>query len=264
MANAFAWFFLSLCLNPQAVAADEKRDSSAKPRYALAKALNTICKPFTDNLNAVGQVEFDTCQSRLSDQHPRFSRPRWAEIPFDLNLAEKMVKRAWEINHPAKADVLWKEWLQDTEAARNSGKAKMWQLQADLDGDGGIETIVRMNYGFRFRKSGEMRRRQIDGCEYLDSALYMTRGGELVKHFNANHSVQDLMYDSASNRHFLIESSTLPIAGTGIWGRGHPTFVVGATRGVALYEVKPRLGPIAICNIQWIPGDRAANAPTSK
>jgi len=255
---------LFVCVASGTFAAEEKRartDSSVKPWYVLARAAASICGPFTSNLNASSQLEFDACQSRLSDKHSRFSRPHWEEIPFDLEVAEKIVKRAWAVKFPAKAEALWKEWLDDTQSVRNSGAAKMWRLQADLDGDGGLETIVRMNYALRFRK--EMRRteserlRRIEGCEYVDSALYMTAGDvELAKHFNANEFLHDLLHDGASNRYFAIEWSASPIAGVGIWDRGHPTVVAGATRGVAIYEINPRWGPRAVCNIQWIPGDR--------
>ena len=67
-----------------------------KGEYFLSRTpvFDPVCQPFTRNLNQFRKLDFDKCHPRLSSKFPEFSRPyTWEEIPLDLALAEKAIRR---------------------------------------------------------------------------------------------------------------------------------------------------------------------------
>jgi hypothetical protein len=270
---AISFLSLLLCESPSAGQESVgKNPSNSKGTYVLARSIEvgySVCRPFARNLRETQETSFDSCAPRLSSKFPRFSRPHWETVSLDLTVAERMVKRDLTINGSKKGDERWAQWLKDTEEARRTGKVKMWRLRADIDGNGSGETVVRMNYGFIPRtslvrlKAGGVN--GIEGCEYRDSTLLLLDGSEkLMKAFNVDRGIGDLIYDERSKRFFLVDWSVNPLTGDSIWGRGQPNQVVGATRGVALYRIDPALGPLAVCNIQWVPSDASSLGTSSK
>jgi hypothetical protein len=228
----------------------EVTGSPTAGRYVLAKNEEigySMCKPFTQNLNEFRQFDFDYCASKLSEKYSRFSRPEWHEIPFDLAMAEKIIKGAPKKSQSERREAFWRKWLVRTESMRQAGEMKMWN--ADIDFDGTRTQVTRMTNAFSSQLFGGT-----ENCQYRDTSLYVDEGTKSFgKNFNSKGAIADLIHDSDSGKYFLVSSSNNPTTGSGIWGKGHPIFVPKATRGIAVYEVKPTLGPIAICNIQWVP-----------
>src|ERR1700704_5085550 len=123
----------------------------------------------------------------------------------------------------------------------------MWRLRIDIDSDGQLETVLRLDDGRRVIAIGGP-----GNCVYRDASMYLLEGNEeLMRHFNRRGAIGDLIHDGETDRYLLIEWSTNPATGQGIWRRGLPVRAKNATGGVAVYEVMKESGPIAACNIQW-------------
>jgi hypothetical protein len=228
----------------------EVSNGTVQGKFELVRdaELDSTCIAYKNNLNMSSNLDFGVCNSRLSERFPRFSRPEWAEMPFDLDMAEKIVIGNMLRRHVEKAEVFRRKWLKDTEQLRRDGAVKMWRLSVDVNGDGTLETLLRLDDGRRAVAVGGP-----SNCLYRDAYIYLLDGNdELIKNFDRSGHIGDLIYDAETGGHLLIKWSTNPTIGN-IWERGHPVFAKNATGGVAVYKVIKNLGPIAICNIQWVP-----------
>lgn len=236
----------------QQVRTSEEKHNKTNPEepkgeYLLSRvADNTIkvCQDFTRNLNQFRQLDFGECNPRLSSKYPQFSRPKWEEIPFDLAIARKVIrKEAVGIPFsttlsPREQEVFeqrWQEWLQWTEPLRKEGLVKLWRTVIDFDGDGVKETIIRMNPGLT--KANERWYPKLPyGCDYYQGAVVMLEGNNVnpavVEEFRRA-SETDIIYDFASDRYyFLAWNPNGPARGV-ILPVG-PGKDIGATSGVAM------------------------------
>ena len=92
LATTLLVFLLNLNLFSSTAAQARKASGDIKGKFVSTYVDSTVCQPFTRNLNEFRHLPFNSCNSRLSPKFPEFSRPVWVEIPFDLALAEKVVK----------------------------------------------------------------------------------------------------------------------------------------------------------------------------
>lgn len=213
----------------------------------------TICEPFTKNLNQFRKLDFDACHPRLSEKYPQYSRPEWEETPFNMELAEKIIKGPYPEHAPQRAQYFWQQWLAKTENFRKAGKVKMWRTHIDVDGDGNIETIVRLDYAQFSLKPIE----QLE-CRYRNGVLYMTESvnPDVSKEFNKDRRANDIIYDDRTKHYYLIEW------GDGPTGPGMDGMDIGATRSVTVFKIYTHpgpigkyltVGPVDICEINWVP-----------
>jgi len=229
-----------------------QEDARGQGTYRLVRALDPSCRPYTNNLNATASMDFAACHSRLTD--PRFGGTQWTEVPLDLRVAEKIVKGILPKVAPQRADPVWHQWLNETEAWRAHGKVKMWEARIDIDGNGELETVVRLTPAFTDRLSEDRY------CLHTNAYIYLIEANkDLLENFNRRGWIGDLIRDNDTGHYLLIERSSNPAVGGGIWGRGSPTWLRNAAGGVAVYKVLPTWGPIAVCNIQWVPGQASRN-----
>jgi hypothetical protein len=225
--------------------------------YVLVRSRTAVCRDFTTFLNRYRDIDFDSCSLQLPNDGSRFVRPAWQEVPLDMAIAERLIKRDWEERSPAQAKQLWADWLADTAGARRAGRVRMQRLEADLDDDGAPEVLVRMNFGERFRAeekrlSPEFRR--IEGCHYIDSALYVLDSKSAwAQTFNGSlQRAGDIIQDTRTRRSYVVEWSMDPARG--IWKRDeYPRGAAGAKRSIIVGEVHKQWGLSGICHIQWIP-----------
>lgn len=228
--------------------------TSRGPKYGAGFGLpedwgKGICPAFTANLNQFRQLDFNTCNPRLSHKFPRFSRPQWEQIPFSMALAKQIKDRthSW-----------WEGWLNSTAAARARGEVRMWRLRADILGNGEPQTLVRLDHSqFGYPPPS---------CSYYDSdQMFVETDRAIPKAYAlpllAMLSVlgNDLIYDSDSKRYYFLEwNRSGPAHADGEdayifgyrYGAARPS--IGATAGVVLYTPTVR-GAIPTCWIDWVP-----------
>jgi hypothetical protein len=232
--------------------------SPFKGEYFVTRNQDPVCVPYTRNLNQFRRLDFDVCNPRLSDKFPRFSRPPWEEIPFDLALVELIIKNIY--SRPENA-VYWDEWLKVSEPFRAEGKIKLWRTQVDIDNDGKPETILRLEHPLTPKEYQDGKGWKVDqsACVYRNSMLYMLGSpNEMLKNaFNDNVSaLGDII-------HFPFpEGRTQPGGRNGYYGfasRISPAETdgvgIGATRGMKVY-VLFHLGAGDVCWINWVPTGR--------
>ena len=233
---------------------DEPAAARTKGSYILVRdlALDSTCTAYRDNLNATAEADFSVCHSRLTAAHPRFARVEWTEVPLDLAIAKKIVLGIIPKVAPQKAETTWQKWLTDTEQWRLQAKASMWRARLDIDGNGEQETVVRLTPAFTNKLS------KGDYCAYTNSYVQLLEANaQMLENFNSRSVIGDLILDAETKRYLLVQRSSEPTIGSGIWLRGHPTWLKKASGGVAIYKIVPTWGPVAVCNIQWVP--RAAS-----
>lgn len=128
---------------------------------------------YTRNLNQFRRLDFDVCDPRLSEKYPEFTRPVWEEIPFDLSVAEMIIRNA---AGTGQGDPYWAGWLKASEPLRQEGKITLWRTRIDIDWDGAPETILRLYAPLRaaYRPGGTLQW-GIDPnpCLHRRSILYM-------------------------------------------------------------------------------------------
>lgn len=266
-----AVMLISLAAGPNALAAKE-RDYGFKGEHFLSRNPydDPICQPFTRNLNQFRKIDFDSCHPRLSDKFPEFTRPAWEEVPFDMALAENVVKSAGSYVSSKYSDTRdqaeqlgeqhWQKWKMATEAIRKSGQARMWRLQADIDGDGYEETMIRLLPGDRYPLYGPVPGSLSDwSCDYNVGELYVleARNPAVKGQFNSRTRGSDLIHFADNDHYYLLRWR---------WGSadgiGWPLPGIGATRSVLvedIYEGKPPAhisGPVPHCLIDWVPTGR--------
>lgn len=243
--------------------------SPFRGEYFVTSSHNEFCVPYTRNLNQFRRMDFDVCPPRLSEKYPQFTRPAWEEIPFDLDLAKQVIDNL--IRDPEKREKVWQEWLKASKPLRAEGKLKLWRLRIDIDDDGGLETLIRLDNPLvtTVQQGEESWAVKPDACPYRDSTLYMLESSYepparrlradpegMKKGFNHQASfVSDILHFSGGtvypgeiNGYYGIDGhSTLPSFPD---GRN-----IGATRGMEVYALFNQ-GAGKTCTIDWVPTGR--------
>ncbi len=235
-----------------AVAQDTAPQTKGAPRgkyvLRLASGDSGFCADFTHNLNQFRDLDFQTCNPRLSPKYPQLSRPQWEEIPLDMDLAKKILT-----NRPS---VGFERWLKVTEAARAAGEVKMWRIRVDLFGDGQLETLVRLDHA----EFGEH-----PYCSYFDSKQMIVdiaapKVAKWYSYANLDNSYElgsDMVYDTATKRYYLLDWNRWhSSSGNGedaVLGRENCCIRnIGATASVMVYRADSHgVGPV--CWIDWVP-----------
>lgn len=133
----------------------------------------SFCPAFLKNLNEFRDLDFNACHPRLSPKYPEFTRPVWEEIPFDLSLAETIIRN---VAATGQGDTYWTGWLKASAPLRAKGKITLWRTRIDIDGDGVPETVLRLDSPLRLEyRAGGVLRWAIDpnACTYRNSTLYL-------------------------------------------------------------------------------------------
>lgn len=262
---------LGLGLLGISAAQEQKQDSSIKGKFVSTYEAtdSPVCKLFTHNLNEFRHLPFSSCNPRLSPKFPEFSRPVWEEIPFDLELAEKVVKGRYE-NYTSSpftelAQYQWPSWRDRTEVLRQTGQAHMWRTRIDFDDDGKEETIIRMvppgdvvDYRAPDRPMSTYYETPPWSCDYNSGVLHMADDARTpVRHsFNGLGGWgNDIIYFNGDKRYFRVN-----------WYPASPTQPmierdVGGTAGVVLTRLfMPTDGTVSIggpqCRIDWVPAKK--------
>jgi uncharacterized protein len=241
-----------------------------------AKYPYSVCERFNDNLNQFRNLDFDQCNSRLSEKFPEFSRPyTWKEIPFDMALAEKAIRSTVDLTMVSDAEGLayqrktqeerWVQWKKDSEPLRASGKAHMWVTKIDIDGDGEDDTVLRMVPGGRARI--DPKHLSPWSCDYNVGELYVVDYASIrmAASFNANASFSsDIIHYAEDNHFYLLEWE--PGSSIGAGEGSCDCSSVGGTRGVVvktLHRLNNVSGgtPASICLIDWVPTGHEISAP---
>ena len=248
-----------------ATAKEPKSEGGDKGRFigTYEATDNPVCKLFTRNLNEFRHLAFNSCNPRLSPKFPEFSRPVWEEIPFDLALAEKVVKGRYgdlsRDDYGEQAARQWSSWRDRTEAFRRAGKAHMWRTRIDFDGDGKEETIIRM-----LPTGGVVDYRLPDkpmdpgydtfpwNCDYNNGELHMADDArpEVMHSFNHQGSNgQDIIYFAGDKRYYRVD-----------WNPSPPDYPriqldTGATAGVILSVLRVNGGG-PYCRVDWVPAKK--------
>lgn len=278
---------VSICIVTAQVAAAP--DSGFKGEYMLARDPYhlPVCTALTRNLNQFRKLDFDTCHPRLSKNYPEFSRPVWQEIPFDMAIAEDVIKdgvthveRSHRSSTPAEIEALaeshWGVWKRLAAPYLESGKARMWRLEADITGDGHKETLIRLMPGdialyvsaFRMHPETKGTPRLTDWpCDYNRGDMYVleSKNPEAKGKFNYYLTRgSDLIHHAGTDRYYLLQyrrdyggaTTDLPFS--------------GAPRSVGVQDVYVGPGrplaaraPVNECVIQWYPtGTTPPNIPS--
>lgn len=243
--NVNATFLLTQKPTKQKVEQDRK--AGLKGEYFLTKSEDLMCVPFTENLNQFRELDFDECAPRLSEKFPEFSRPQWKEVPLDLEVAEKAFKGYGGEKLKPGEGTYWKNWLIETAELRAAGKVKMWLTEVDINHDGILDPIARVQYAHPASSLPVKQR----GCVYSHSGLrFLSPSPELFgpyKHFYFGRDA-DIIYASATEHHYSVE-----------WSEGQVGPIldgqkIGATRGVLVDLAREsRESPGPVCYINWVP-----------
>lgn len=221
-----------------------------KGEYFLTLNEDSVCAPFTKNLNQFRNLDFDQCAPRLSEKYPEFSRPEWREVPLDLDIAEKAfrdVSLAFEKSR-VEMDKKWQAWLQDTIELRASGEVKMWLAEADINNDGISDPIARVQYA-NPASSLPVKQR---GCMYAQSGLRKLSPNQTwlydgLPHFFFGWS-SDIIYSAKTRLYYSIAVTEVAVD-PGMVGEE-----IGATRGIIVYLARTeKSSPTPVCHISWLP-----------
>jgi hypothetical protein len=227
--------------------------SPFKGEYFCTRNQDPICVPFTRNLNQFRRIDFDVCNPRLSQKYSQFARPAWEEVPFDLGVAEKILR-----NPPqdSGAERWWQIWLKASESLRTEGKIKLWRIRLDIDGDGVPETIVRLDYLLASNTGREEQGWQLEQnpCPYRGRVYMLDSPNDAMrKAFNhTSYRITDIIhysdarvYPGQSAGYYGVDQRfTLPTEPDG------PR--IGATRGMKVYLLN-KWGSGEVCSIDWVP-----------
>jgi hypothetical protein len=234
--------------------------------YFVTENRNDICVPYTRNLNQFRRMDFDVCHPRLSEKYPEFTRPVWDEIPFDLALVEQIVKNG--SLSPEDGDAWWQAWLKASEALRAGGRLKLWRTRIDVDNDGALETILRLDNPFTTKVGGGGEKGWAvdqNSCAYRNGRLYMLESSyELpARKLSADPEGMKKGFNLVAPRitdilHFA-GGRVVPGAYNGYygvdWRLGLPSSVgrrIGATRGLTVFALF-NMGAGECCLIDWVP-----------
>jgi uncharacterized protein len=250
---------LRYALSPQEPA--EPMPGKPKGEFFLSRTYDTstsFCQDFTRNLNQFRHLDYGECNPRLSPKFPEFSRPNWEEIPFDLGVAEQVVRRGsgtedWR-------EKFWRLWLANSGALRKAGQIRLWRLRIDIDGDGKMDTVIRIDPmpGEIASLMGPVSQKPPSpyGCEYNFGSLFMlsdaTTYPDTARDFNRAY-FQDIIFNAANNNYYLVSWSP-EYRADGLLGISGDTADIGATAGVTLASL--RGWPISYlgdkCKIDWV------------
>lgn len=246
--NQIASFLLTQRPSKQKVEQDRK--AGFKGEYFLTKSEDLICEPFTQNLNEFRKLDFDECAPRLSEKFPEFSRPEWKEVPLDLEIAEKTFKDLSLEYEKSKVEMAqkWQTWLNETAELRIAGKVKMWLTEVDINHDGILDPIARVQYAHPASSLPVKQR----GCVYSHSGLRFLSAppADLFgphKHFYFSRDA-DIIYSNKTQHSYSVE-----------WSEGQVGPIldgqkIGATRGVLIDLAREaHSSPIPVCHINWVP-----------
>lgn len=233
-------------LTPKQIAIERK--AGFKGEYFLTRSEDPICIPFTKNLNQFRKLNFDECHPRLSEKFPEFSRPEWKEVPLDLEIAEKAFKDSAGIRLKQGEGTYWQNWLKETAELRAAGQVRMWLTQADINNDGVVDPIARVQYA---NPASDLPVKQ-RGCVYSQSGLWKLSDDTPnlfngVQHFYFNWN-SDIIYFAKTEQFYSVSTGQVAF---------DPDMVgqkIGATRSVMVAvarEARESLGPI--CYINWVP-----------
>lgn len=189
------------------------RPGTAKGEFVLARVDDTttrFCQDYTRNLNEFRHLDFTQPNPRLSAKHPQFSRPHWEEVALNLKIAEHVILS--ESGHPLWEKVngglqAWTDWLKWTEPLRASGKVRLWQTRIDIDGDGSLDTLVRLYPIVRHEDETKIRKGPHMSWMAEPGIICLLAGPhtpeDAVKEFNRE-AVYDIIYDHASNAYYTV------------------------------------------------------------
>jgi len=201
--------------------------SPFKGEYFVTRSQGAVCVPFARNLNQFRRLDFDVCHPRLSEKYPQFTRPAWEEIPFDLSVAETIIRN---VAARGQGDPYWTGWLTGSEPLRAEGKITLWRTRIDIDGDGAPETILRLYAPLRaaYRPGGTMQW-GIDPnpCVYRHNTFYLLESPNDGTRENFNRSafiMADIIIGQSEGRrdeYYALDRSTFPsLDGLNIGPRG--------------------------------------------
>ncbi len=233
---------------PTAKQIEQDRKAGFKGEFFLTRSEDPVCIPFTKNLNQFRKIDFDECHPRLSSKYPEFERPKWTEVPLDLEIAEKAFKDSAGVRLKPGEGVYWQNWLKETEELRAAGQVKMWRTEADVNNDGTPDPIARVQYAHPASDLPVKAR----GCVYSHSGLWKLSQSPEGLWGPFDHSYfgrdADIIYSKATERYYSVEwaeGSTAPIS---------LEREIGATRGVVVELARTvRSSPIPVCYIDWVP-----------
>jgi len=201
-----------------AAAKERRQEGAIKGKFISTYVDSTACQPFTRNLNEFRHLAFNSCNPRLSPKFPEFSRPVWEEVPFDLELAEKVVKGRYEHEEPSAFNTergirQWESWRDRTQALRLAGRAHMWRTRIDFDADGKEETMIRMVPGNVVDYRSPDKPVPTDfpspwNCDYYSGELHMGDDArpEVRSSFNtASYEGNDIIYFSGDKRYYRVQ-----------------------------------------------------------
>lgn len=251
-----------------AAAKERRQEGTIKGKFISTYVDSTVCQPFTRNLNEFRHLEFNSCNPRLSPKFPEFSRPVWEEIPFDLELAKKVIEGKYgNLIHSAaygeqaiyaeRVRLQWESWRDRTEALRLAGRAHMWRTRIDFDGDGKEETIIRMvpaadvvDYRTPDKPLNPGEESAPWNCDYNCGTLHMADDArpDVAHMFNTQEEGRDIIYFAGDGRYYRTE--WIPSR----YISGYPKIVrdVGGTAAVMLSILGRNIGA-AMCRIDWVP-----------
>ncbi len=235
-----------------------------------------VCTALTRNLNQFRKLDFDTCHPRLSKNYPEFSRPEWQEIPFDMAIAEDVIKDGVTYSmrshrsSPGEIEALgeshWGVWKRLAAPYLESGKARMWRLEADITGDGHKETLIRLMPGdialyvsaFRMHPETKGTPRPTDWpCDNNQGDMYVleSKNPKAKGTFNFYPTRgTDLIHLAGNDRYYLLQYRR------DYGGEGFDLPPSDAPRSIGVQDVyvgpsnsTDVAGPVNKCVIQWYP-----------
>jgi uncharacterized protein len=251
---------------------EESASSPPKGKFVVVQAMYpySVCERFKDNLNQFRNLDFDQCNPRISDKFPEFSRPyTWKEIPFDMALAEKAIRSTEDVADLRDPEMIakarneqekrWLTWKKDSEPLRAAGKAHMWITKIDIDGDGKVDTLLRMLPGGRY--GIDPKRLSLWSCDYNVGELYVVDSAStrMAALFNAIAGWSSDIIHYAEDNHFYLLSWEPNASSLNGW-LNHSLPSIGGTRGVTIRNLDRErqndasyTGLANICLIDWVP-----------
>jgi hypothetical protein len=221
--------------------------SPFKGEYFITRNADDICVSYTRNLNQFRRLEFDVCDPRLSGKYPEFTRPVWEEIPFDLSVAEMIIRN---VAARGQGDPFWAGWLKASEPLRQGGKITLSRTRIDIDWDGAPETILRL-YAPLKREVQQGRVQWVidhSPCIHRNSTLYLVESPNDIMKEDFNNkafALADIIirHSEGHDKSYALDRSMSP---------GLDGLNIGATRELTVY-VLFNLGAGRACSIDWVP-----------
>ncbi len=235
-----------------------KPASPFKGEFVVTRTEDPVCIPLVKNLNEFRRHDFKECIPRVSKKYPQFKYPDWKEVPLDLEIAEKAFKgfSLFAPNGEPAATVRWQKWLKETETLRANGQIKMWLTEVDIDNDGVVDTIARVDRAHPALDRPIAERT----CPITDSGLWMVKGGskERQDHFNEMLRGSDIVSELDSVTSYTLDWLEIP----DIYMDRPPKGLTGTLH--VLISTAPHVGSVQVCNISWVPEGLLKKATPAK